>query len=60
MPLYPRHKTFVCGGCAHLRRHYVRDGSRYLPLPVGHCVHLRCKDREEGNTCPSWTPKRGR
>lgn len=57
MPLYPKHDDTVCGNCVHFVRHYIRDGSRYISLTMGHCVCLRSKDREEGSTCPSWRPR---
>ncbi len=58
MPVYPKHDDTVCGSCEFFRRHYILHRSRYMALAVGHCVCLRSKDREEGSTCPSWTPKR--
>lgn len=54
MPRYPKAKDLSCGDCACFCRHYVRDGSRYSPLTLGHCVHLRTKDRWDGETCPGW------
>lgn len=58
MPLYPKHDDVACGNCAHFRRHYIKISSRYMSLSVGHCVCLRSKDREEGQSCPNWTPWR--
>lgn len=57
MSIYPKTDDIACGSCAHFCRHYVRSGSRYIPLTFGHCICLRTKDRRDGNTCPAWTPR---
>lgn len=38
----------TCGGCVCFFRHYIRDGRRYRPLPFGHCIYPRLKQRECG------------
>lgn len=58
MPLYPKHSDIFCGNCTHFSRHYVKDKGRYMPLTFGHCTHLRVKEREEGQTCPNWQPRK--
>lgn len=48
-----------CGTCKHYRGHYVRysDG-RFVPIPHGHCVHPRLKNRHrETDACVHWAAK---
>lgn len=59
MPLYSKADA-VCGNCAHFYRHYVRFGSRCLPLDFGHCVCLRAKDRRDSGGCPARTSRKPR
>ena len=47
----------MCANCQHFHLHYIRQGTRYMPLTEGHCVTPRLKPREAWDLCQFFTAK---
>ena len=51
----------TCIDCGHYFRHYIRCGSRFRPIALGHCIYPRVKPRDcDTPACQHFTPRKRR